>query len=180
MCCRIDFTNTYSDMQGASTMKFKIVSDSSSNIFHLSGVDYACVPMKVRSQQKEYVDTPELNVTEMVEELRAATGPSSSSCPNTYEWIEAFGDADAIFGISITSKLSGSYSAAKQAGAEYISTHPGAKVCILDSLSAGPELQLIIEKLKEYILTGDSFEDIERKIREYQTILTLYFPFVPC
>ena len=38
--------------------------------------------------------------------------------------------------------------------------HPDRSVFVIDSLSAGPELWLIVEKLKEYILSGMSYEGI--------------------
>lgn len=156
-------------------MKFKIVTDSSSNVFHIADVPYACVPMKIITSEKEYVDTPELNVTGMVEDLKTVSGRTSSSCPNTHEWIEAFGGADCVFAITITSKLSGSHSSAVQAKEEYVATRPGAKVCVIDSLSAGPELQLLVEKLCELILAGLSFEEIEREILEYLNHTHLIF-----
>lgn len=156
-------------------MNFKIVTDSSSNIFHIADVPYACVPMKIITSEKEYVDTPELDVTGMVEDLKTVSGRTGSSCPNTHEWIEAFGEADCIFAITITSKLSGSYSSAMQAREEYIAAHPGAKVCIIDSLSAGPELQLIVEKLREMILAGSTFEEIEPVIMAYSQSTRLSF-----
>jgi len=148
-------------------MKYKIVTDSSSNLFHISDIPYACVPMKVVTSEKEYVDTPELDVRGMVEDLKTVSGRTGSSCPNTHEWIEAFGDADCVFAITITSKLSGSYSSAMHAREEYLSTHPGAKVCVIDSLSAGPELQVMVEKLRDLILSGLSFEEIERTMHSY-------------
>jgi len=148
-------------------MKFKIVADSSSNVFHLSDVEYTCVPMKVITSEKEYVDTIDLDVAGMVEDLKTVSGRTGSSCPNMHEWLESFGDADCVFGVTITSKLSGSYSAAMQAKEEYISTHPGAKVCIIDSLSAGPELGLLVEKLQEMILANLTFEEIEHEITDY-------------
>ena len=156
-------------------MNYKIVADSSSNIFQISDVDFAFVPMKVTTSAKEYVDTPELDVDAMVAELKVQTGRSGSSCPNTHEWLEAFGDADCIFGITITSKLSGSYSSAMSAREEYLSSHPGAKVHIIDSLSAGPELQILVEMLRDMILSGKSFEKIEDAITDYQQHTHLVF-----
>lgn len=156
-------------------MNYKIVTDSSSNIFQLSGIPYACVPMKINTSEREYVDTPALDVDGMVEDLKTVSGRTGSSCPNTHEWIEAFGDAEIVFAVTITSKLSGSYSAAAQAAEEYMSTHPGAKVCVLDSLSAGPELQLLAEKLRDHMLAGDSFEVIETAIRSYMNHTHLAF-----
>ena len=42
-------------------MSFKIVSDSSSNVFAVEGVNYTTVPMKVIAGEKEYIDTPDLD-----------------------------------------------------------------------------------------------------------------------
>ena len=100
-------------------MRTRIVTDSSSNLFALQGVDFACVPMKIITRQAEYTDTPALDVAAMVEALCRAGGPSSSSCPNTHEWLTAFGDADEVFAVTITGTLSGSHSAAVQAAEEY-------------------------------------------------------------
>lgn len=147
-------------------MKTRIVTDSSSNLFDLPDVSYACVPMKITTRQAEYADTPELDVAAMVEALRREGGPSGSSCPNVHEWLTAFGDADEVFAVTITGTLSGSHSAAVQAAEEYRSAHPGAKVCVLDSLSAGPELQLTVDQLREGILAGQPFEVLEKSARE--------------
>lgn len=45
--------------------------------------------------------------------------------------------------------------------------HPGRKVFILDSLSTGPELELLIEKYRELIDFGCSFDEIQQRIKEY-------------
>lgn len=156
-------------------MNYKIITDSSCNVFSFEGVDYASVPLKISTQSREYVDLPDLDVTQMIEEIRCEGGKSSSSCPNTYEWLDAFGNADAVFAITITSNLSGSYSSAMQAREEYLESHPNAKVCILDSLSTGPEMMLIAQKLREYILCGMEFETIENRIRAYMRHTHLIF-----
>ena len=46
---------------------------------------------------------------------------------------------------------------------------------VLDTLSAGPELQLIAEKLRECILSGDTFEQIRKTVREYSKHTHLLF-----
>ena len=46
-------------------MRYQIVSDSSSNVFHLEGVSYTTVPMKIIMGEKEFVDTERLNVRGM-------------------------------------------------------------------------------------------------------------------
>lgn len=156
-------------------MKTKIVTDSSSNIFSLPGVDFANVPLKIRTEQAEFVDDAGLDVEAMVEALRLNKGRSGSSCPNVQEWLDAFGGADQVFAITITSNLSGSYASAVQAKKDYEAAHPGAKVCVIDSLSAGPELRLMAEFLAEKLAEGLPFEQIEAEAAEYLSHTRLEF-----
>lgn len=154
-------------------MNFKIVSDSSSNILTLSAVDYAAVSLKIITESKEYVDDCKLNVKQMTEELYNNKGKSSTSCPNMQEWMDAFGDGNDVFAVTITSKLSGSYSSAVQAREEYIKKYPNAKAYVIDTLSAGPAMQLVIEKLEECALNGIDFDKTEEIIEEYQKHVNL-------
>ncbi|MBQ7868141.1 MAG: DegV family protein [Clostridia bacterium] len=156
-------------------MQYQIVADSSSNLFQLEDVSYAHVPMKLITSEKEYVDVPGLNLEELVCALEKLTSPTGSSCPNSQEWLDAFGDADGVFGVTITSNLSGCHSAASVAADDYRAQKPNAKVCILDSLSTGPEMKLIVEKLRERILSGDVFEQIEQTVRNYMKHTHLLF-----
>lgn len=148
-------------------MQYKITADSSANMRFFEGVDFANVPLKIITKEKEYVDDEHLDVAQMVADLKAYKGTSGTSCPNVYDWLEAFGDAENVFAITITSGLSGSYNAARQAAEEYMAAHPGRKVCVFDSLSAGPELRLIAEKTREGIAADKSFKEIEAQTREY-------------
>ena len=156
-------------------MNWKIVADSSSNLMELDGVEYTSVPLKIITDQKEYVDCPSLDVKGMVEDLQHYKGKSGSSCPNAQEWIDSFGTADAVFGVTISSNLSGSYAAAAQAAEDYCAARPEAKVFIMDSLSAGPEMQLFIEKAKELIQKGLPFEKVREQIKEYAKRTHLLF-----
>lgn len=147
----------------------KIIADTSSNLYTFSapGVEFASVPMKIISREKEYEDTSDLDISAMVEELSQLKTPVGSSCPNTNDWLTAFADADRIFAITITSALSGSYQAAMNAKIEYESEHPDRKVMVIDSLSAGSEIRLMIEHLSEGIAKGMTFEELELDIIEY-------------
>lgn len=156
-------------------MSFKIVSDSSSNILSFAGAPYTTVPLKIITNEKEYVDDAALDVAGMVKDLRTVKGRTGTSCPNIYEWKSAMADADAVFAITITSNLSGAHAAALQAKAELLAECPEKKICVLDSLSTGPEMQLVIERLAALIASGKSFEEIECEIREYMTHTHLIF-----
>ena len=83
-------------------MNILIVSDSSSNVFTLEGCNYTTVPMKINAGDREFIDTPELDLQDMVETLKNHKGKSGSSCPNVQDWLDAFGDAEAIFVLTIS------------------------------------------------------------------------------
>ena len=156
-------------------MSFKIVSDSSSDVRELSGVPFASAPLKVITDDKEYVDNNNLDVIEMLTDLKQYKGRSRSSCPSSGEYVEAFGDAENVFCITITSGLSGSCNAANVAAKQYMEEHPDRKVHVIDSLSTGPENALIIEKLRDLILNGNDFESVKEKITDYNNHTRLIF-----
>ncbi len=155
--------------------KFKIVSDSASDLTELTNVDFAYAPMKMISDQKEFVDDDSLNVKESVDFFYEYKGKSRSSCPNTEEWLNAFGDADDIICVTITSGLSGSYNTASSAKKIYEDENDGKRVFVVDSLSAGPEITLLIEKIREYYLDGMEYGEICQKIMEYRNQTGLLF-----
>ncbi len=155
--------------------KIKIVSDSSSDVCSLSDVDFSYAPMKIITAEREFVDDDTLDVDEMVSFLDKYKGKSKTSCPNIADWLEAFGDADDVFCVTITSALSGSYNSACNAKKMYESEHEGRRVFVIDTLSAGPEITLIIKKLEEYIKSGMQYEDICKNIIEYKKNTGLIF-----
>ena len=153
----------------------KIVADSSANVLALEQTAFAAAPLKVITDVREFVDDAALDVDAMVSWFDSYKGKSKTSCPNPADWLETFGDADEVYCVTITSGLSGSYNAACIAKQMYESENEGKRVCVIDSLSAGPELVLIIEKLEEYIGQGMSFGDICREIEAYKQRTGLTF-----
>lgn len=153
----------------------KIVADSSCDLVSLKGVDFAVAPLKIITNEKEYVDNKDLDVKAMVEEMKVYKGRSSTSCPNAAEWLETFGNAKYVFCVTITGGLSGSYNAALFAKEEYEAKYDGAKVFVLNTLSAGPEITLIVEELRRLILSGMEFDEITESITEYSKNTGLLF-----
>ena len=153
----------------------KIVADSSANLMELNSVDFDAAPLKIITAQREFVDDRNLDLEEMIRYFKSYKGRSQSSCPNPEDWLKTFGDAEDVFCVAITSGLSGSYNAACIAKDMYEAEHPGRRVFVIDSLSAGPELTLIVEKLEELIVAGKSYEDICAYIPEYQKKTGLLF-----
>lgn len=147
--------------------KCRIVADSSADLLSLTNADFCSVPMKIITAEQEFIDTEELDVHVMVTFFDQYKGRSQSSCPNVSDWLDAFGDADDIFCVTITSGLSGSYRAACAAKEIYESENEGKRVFVIDTLSAGPEMRLCVEKLAEMTDAGLPYEEICEKIQAY-------------
>ena len=155
--------------------KMKIVVDSSANLLKLQGTAFAVAPLKIITVTQEFVDDTNLNVEEMVDFFRSYKEKSKTSCPNPGDWLTAFADADDVFCVTITSGLSGSYNAACVAKEMYEAENPGRRVLVIDSLSAGPELVLIVEKLQQLITAGNPYEEICQQIEQYIKTTGLLF-----
>ncbi len=153
----------------------KIVADSSANLMTMDGVAFSPAPLKIITTEKEYTDDASLDVSAMVDELARYKGRSSSSCPNCEDWLNAFGDAQYVFCATITSGLSGSYNSAMMAKQTYESEHPDRKVFVLDSLSAGPEITLSVEKMRELTMQGLEFDEIAKEMQNYIKTTGLLF-----
>lgn len=156
-------------------MKYRIVSDSSSDVKALSTVEFASAPLKITIDQTTYVDDGHLDLAALKQALRSFKGASRTACPSPDEWTAAFGDADRVFCVTITSALSGSYNAAMIAARDYEAAHPGRKVHVIDTLSAGPEMALVVEKLEKLIAEKLDFDEIKTRIKDYLSHTHLSF-----
>lgn len=154
-------------------MNYKVVSDSASNL--LQGTQwYQSVPLKILGQQ-EYIDDGSQDIAEMVHHLKHFKGKSSSSCPNVSDWLDAFEGHQCIFAVTITQRLSGSYNAAVQAANTYREEHPDARIYVIDSMAAGPEMAMIVDKIRTLMDQGLDPDQVMEQVKDYQGHLYTLF-----
>ena len=108
------------------------------DVFFLTGTDEHGQKVERKAQEagktpREFVDEIGLDVEEMVNAVEHAS-KTSTSCPNSEEYKQAYEGADCVFAVTITSGLSGSYNSAVIAKDIYEEKHPDRKVYIIDSL----------------------------------------------
>ena len=156
-------------------MKYKIVSDSAADLLAIDQVPFASVPLHIIIGSREFIDDDTVDLAQLETVLSTHKGRSSTACPGVDDWLEAFGDADAVFCVTITSALSGSYNSAMSARQQYEERYPGRLVHVIDSLSAGPEMALIVERLQELILSGATPEIVRNEITDYTQHTHLLF-----
>ena len=156
-------------------MNYRIVCDSSCNVLEMeSAQDYKTVPLKILVDKREFVDEKGLNIEELVESMEKSD-TSSTSCPNTQEWLDAFEGADTIFAITISSQLSGSYNSAILAKNQFLEAHPDAKIEIIDSIATGGSMTLIAEKIVQCMEEGLSFEETLQTVYSYMNHTHIIF-----
>ena len=153
----------------------KFVADSACDLKNYPGICFETVPLSISTDERNYTDDDSLDVHEVLDYLEEYNDRSYTASPTIDAWLKAFGEADEIYVVTITSGLSSTYSGANVAKDIYLSEHPEAKIYIVDSLSTGPGMVLLLEKLAELKSQGKSFEEVCSAIEKYRKRLKLYF-----
>ena len=153
----------------------RFITDSCSDMIQTEGGNFVSVPLVISTDEKEYVDDAYFDLHEMLDDLSVYKGKSGTACPSVESWLHAFEGADTIFVVTMTSALSGTYNSALVAKKIYEHSHPEAKIHVFDTLSAGPELRLLMEKLFSFERAGKTFEEIVRCGEKYLQTTRLFF-----
>ena len=147
-------------------MAVKIIIDSASDITaaeaEIMGVEM--MPMSIQFGETEYQAGVNLSACEFYEKLAGVKELPKTSMINSYRFEEAFQRAtkngDEVLAIVLSSKLSGTYEAAKQAAAGF-----DGKVFVVDTLSAAAGERLLclyaLELIKQGKSAGQVFDELE-------------------
>ena len=153
----------------------KFVADSACDLKEYPGICFKTVPPSISTDERDYTDNEDLNVHEVLDYLEGYNDRSYTACPSIDAWLKAFEGADEIYCVTITSGLSGTFNGANIAREQYLEDHPDTKIYVVDSLSTGPGMVLLLEKLAELKSQGKSFEEVCTAIDKYRKRLKLYF-----
>ena len=152
-------------------MKWNIVADSAIDLFDLEtpqeNVAFSTVPFVISVEDRDFIDDDTLNVGELVTAMRECKTASKTACPAPGAWYDEFKKEGNVIAITITSNLSGSYNSASVAKEMVLEEEPDKKIAIIDSLSTGPEMVLILRKLCELIREGNDFDAVIEKVHQY-------------
>lgn len=160
-------------------MKWNIVVDSGCDLKALKvpapDTGYDRVPLKISTGDCEFTDDGNGDPKELLDMLHTSKCSSSSACPAPQEWADAFAKADYVLAFTLTGGLSGSFNSALTAKYMVEEEYPDKKIFILNTLSAGPEISLLVYKANELIRQGLEFDEICEQITEYHKHTHLMF-----
>ncbi|HFI0622145.1 TPA: DegV family protein [Streptococcus suis] len=159
--------------------KWKIVADSGCDYRQLKNLapdtEFISVPLTIQVGDQAFVDDANLDINHMMEVMEASKSAAGSACPSPQAYQAAFEGAENIFVITITGGLSGSFNAARVARDMFVEEHPEVNIHLIDSLSAGGEMDLIVDEINRLIAAGLEFEELVQAITTYQENSKLLF-----
>ena len=160
-------------------MTWKIVADSGCDYREITDLAnqtrFESVPLTIQIDHEIFVDNAHLDIDGMMEKMYATSSASKSACPSPDDYLRSFEGAENIFVVTITGSLSGSHNSAQLAKKLFLEENPTANIHVIDSLSAGGEVDLIVRKLNDLIKEGLSFEQVVEAITHYQENTKLLF-----
>lgn len=155
--------------------KVKLIVDSSSNSFSDPDHNLVVVPLTISFGGKEYIDNENLDLEDYLRRMDKNQEAGKTSCPSIQEWLQALEGSEKAIIITMTSKLSGTYSSALQAKKIYQEKHPQSQIIVVDSRSAGPEIALLIQKIEQLLNSKIRFVDLDEAIAKMRTQTHLLF-----
>lgn len=158
-------------------MKYKIVADSSCDLNKelKDKLNISLVPFKIDVEDNTFIDNENLDTIELINAMKASQNPIRTSCPSPGDFVAEYRDADTIFVVTISSKLSGTYNSALLAKEMVKEEFPDKFIHVFDSKSASIGESLTAIKIKELIDENLSNLEIVEKVEKYIKEMKTYF-----
>lgn len=153
----------------------RLIVDSSANMTTSEQDNLVVVPLTISFSGEDFLDDQNLKITDFLQKMQKNKEAGKTSCPSIKEWLSALEGSEKAIIVTMTSAMSGTYSSALQAKNIYLEKHPQAQIIVVDSRSAGPELTIIIEKIKKLLKQDLRWVDLEEEIAKVRTKTHLIF-----
>ena len=159
-------------------MSYKIVVDSCCELpkEYLSDERFERVPLGLEVGEYHILDDEHFNQAEFLKKVAEYPKCPKSSCPSPERYMKAYHvEAEHIYVVTLSSKLSGSYNSAELGKTLYHETYGEKKIHVVDSESASCGETQIALKLMELEEAGLSFEEIVEQITKFRDEMQTYF-----
>lgn len=158
-------------------MKYKIIGDSCTDITpddYKKGF-YFSVPLTITIDDYTIIDDDTFDQKDFLRREAASPNCPKSACPSPGDYIDRFKDAEEIYIVTLTSKLSGSYNSALVASQMYTAKHPEVKIHVFDSRSASSGQLLIAYRVEKCKKKGMSFEETVADVEKFSSAMVTTF-----
>lgn len=154
----------------------KIIADSScdTNPEIKEYIQVEKVPFSIEIDGEQYVDQDDFDVLDFIKKMDAGEKTPKSAAPSPQLFMSSFEEKAENFVITISSKLSATFSNACLAKDLFLENNES-KIHIIDSKSAAAGETLVALKLREFIDANYSFEEIKEKIEDFVKEMKTFF-----
>jgi len=158
-------------------MDYALVADSSCelNAGIKEKIPVTSVPLTMTAGGKEYVDDERLDIEAFLKAVENSRETPRSSCPSPQQYADAFASspADKVFAVTLSSKLSGSYSSAL-IGSK-LEQARGKTIHIFDSKSASAGELMTALKIAELAARDEGFDAIVKETERFIQGMKTFF-----
>ncbi|MDY2588675.1 MAG: DegV family protein [Agathobacter sp.] len=159
---------------------YKIIIDSCGELpENLKKDEHFCnVPLELDVDGYLITDDDTFDQLDFLKRVKNSVKGPKSSCPSPERYMSAFdGEADNIYVITLSGKLSGSYNSAVLAKGLYEEEHgkDSKNIYVFNSKSASIGETIIGLKVQEYEEAGLAFDEVVKKTEEYIASMNTFF-----
>ncbi len=151
-------------------MEWKIVTDTGSNLRELKDLpektSFDIVPLIITLDGEEFIDDTSLDIEELVKKMSESEN-TSTACPAPGVYAEKFKGAENVICFTISNEVSGSFNSAELGREIALEANPEANIYIMDSKSAGGEMDLLIFKAIELVKLDKTFDEVVNDLNSY-------------
>ena len=158
-------------------MKRVIVADTSLELNQgmKESFEVRFAPFFIDVNGKSYMDDENLDIKTFLSDLESSEDPARTAAPTPQTFYECYLDADEVFVVTISSKLSVTYSNAMLARTRLLEEYPNAKVHVFDSKSAVCGETLVALEIQQRIEENKDFDTIVKEVEERIENMETYF-----
>lgn len=159
-------------------MSYKIVVDSCCELpeEYKKDARFEIVSLGLEVGEYQIMDDENFNQKEFLEKVAASPVCPKSFCPSPERYREAYDcDAENVYVVTLSSKLSGSYNSAELGKKLYQEKFGDKNIFICDSESASCGETQIAMKAMEMEEKGETFEKIVEKLTKYRDDMKTHF-----
>lgn len=158
-------------------MSMKIVADSCCDVGPevLERTKLRRVPLTIEVNGKRYKDDNELDIDNLIKEMKESDEAPKTSCPSPQDFIEEYRNEESVFVVTISSKLSGTYRSAVLAKEIFLEEMGNKFIHVFDSFSGSIGETLVSLKISELIQKGLKETEIVEKVNTYIQEMKTFF-----
>ena len=160
-------------------MRYKIVVDSCCELPESFKTDmrFEIVPLTlIVGDLYEKEDDRDFDQREFLNAVAACPECPKSACPSPERYLKAYEtEAERVYVVTLSSKLSGSYNSAVLGKNLYHEKYGAKDICVIDSKSASCGETQIVYKIMELEEQGKSFEEVTGQVEQFVSGMNTYF-----